>query len=89
MFQQHEGQIEVHNECLLKWNESHGMTINNSPPHLRLSASELDLCFEGEDNASLLSELGAVRLLGTIKAQCSGFRLRNNWKTQESSDEDE
>ncbi|KAK3881614.1 hypothetical protein Pcinc_013960 [Petrolisthes cinctipes] len=52
--------------------------LNWTPTELSTGEQD-DMCFDGDDNRPVLNRLGAIRLLGSIEAQCPEFRLCKNW----------
>ncbi len=73
--------IIEYNEHLTRWAELNGVRVIQTSTCHTLGTGEVDdLCFEKENKAnSILSRLGIIRLLTTIKRYCQGFHLSKDW----------
>ncbi len=73
--------IAEYNEHLTRWAELNGVKVIKTSTCHTLGTGEVDdLCFEKENKANtILSRLGIIRLLTTIKRYCQGFHLSKDW----------
>lgn len=75
MSQDIQAKIADYNEHLTKWGDTNGLAIIKTALSFKLGTGELDdLCCNMEiGNISALNRLGIIRLLATIKSQCTDF----------------